>query len=141
MSTKPTRIGNLESVKRAFCNGDFNEFDKLIKSANPPFVMFMGDGGEENIPMEFIVRNRVAGFVQSLDKNTKWIFACFQAEPVADDSGNRYKFTSCWIVNTTTPIADLGIDTNSWILTEAKTAEVTKYFTQDAVEGMKCLAH
>lgn len=139
--SRPICIGDLESVKRAFCNGEINDFSKLVKSAEPSFVMFLGDGDLEKIPMDFIVKNRVGGFAQTLDKNTKWVFTCFRADRMEDDSGNNYKFTSCWIVNTTTSLDDLGIDTESWTMTDASADEVVDFFTKEAEEGMKRFAH
>ena len=68
-----SKIGDIESVKRAFCNKQYEEFAKILSET--PFLFFMATYEDTNtIPMEFIATNRVSGFTQTYSDFSRHVF-------------------------------------------------------------------
>ncbi len=95
---KFSTIGNLENAKRFFFNGNFEEFQKEIKSK--PYKFYCVNykyNSDFDGRMDFIARNFNRGFVQEFENIRKYfmiVFRCNEVEPKV------YQFTSQWIVNT-----------------------------------------
>jgi hypothetical protein len=94
-------ITNMEDIKRAFCNGNYDEFEKLLK--DHPFKYFKGYykySSDKDGCQEYIARNLVKGFVRNFDDLRKYLFVCFRCYQT-DEMKKLYSYPSLWIVNTT----------------------------------------
>ena len=77
-----SKIGNLEPLKRAFSNKEYDAFRELLEKQSPPFKYFIGDylGADEfEGRPDFIISNRNKGFVQAdaLESNRNYLFVAF----------------------------------------------------------------
>ena len=94
-----SKIGNLESIKRAFCNKEFESFETLIQTQNPPFTLYSAeynDSSEYDGRPEFILVNKNKGFVQSMDEYRPYFYIAFSCHK----NDGKVCFNSYWIVNT-----------------------------------------
>lgn len=93
-----SKIGNLEGVKRAFCNNDFDAFKTLVKNQTPSFKLFTADyayADEYQNKMDFMLQNKSKGFVQMMDDFRAYYFITF----VCFKKDGKVNFKSYWIVN------------------------------------------
>lgn len=101
---KPTysTITNMEDIKRAFFNKDYDTFQQLV--FHLPFKYYKANYkyAEDNTGRPtFVAKNLLRGFVQSLDDYRKYLMVGFRCVSHLDPSDNltHYKYPSYWIVN------------------------------------------
>jgi hypothetical protein len=98
-------ITNMEDIKRAFFNKDYQLFNELINNHN--FKYYRADykySSEKDGAPEFIAKNLVKGFVRNLDDYRKYFMVCFRCYK---NENNNYSYPSLWIVNSTDDIKDI----------------------------------
>ena len=127
-----TKIGNLEAVKRAFCNKEFAEFRTLL-TQEPQFLFKTVEynyAEDYDGRPEFIMKNKNRGFVQNVDKLRAYFFIAFSCFKKDD----HVHFKSFWIVNTTDDLKTvLEDDYDDFTFTDSTVDEV--------VEGFKTGGH
>lgn len=135
------KIGNLEPVKRAFSNKEYQQFQELLEQQSPPFRYLAGTyrGAEEfEGRPDFILHNRNKGFLQSdpLEKNRAYLFvafSCFRKE-------GKLVFQSYWIVNTEDPLEQLLEDElDSFELNEVDLTTIIEGFKTGGAESTVAL--
>ncbi len=97
-----TTIMNMEDMKRAFFNGEYELFESLLKS-NPLRISKSNYkyNNDKDGSQEFSAKNLVKGFVRNLNeiKNCKKHFMiCFRCWK--HTTSLKYKYESMWIINT-----------------------------------------
>jgi hypothetical protein len=98
-------IANMEDIKRAFFNKDYQLFNELIKNFNFKYyrVEYKYSNEKDGAP-EFIAKNLVKGFVRNLDDYRKYFMICFRCYK---NENNSYSYPSLWIVNSNDDIKDI----------------------------------
>jgi hypothetical protein len=102
---KFSTITNMEEIKRAFFNNDYQLFNELINNFN--FKYYRADykySSEKDGAPEFIAKNLVKGFVRNLDDYRKYLMVCFRCYK---NENNNYTYPSFWIVNSNDNIKDI----------------------------------
>lgn len=100
---KPTysTITNMEDIKRAFFNKDYDNFQRLV--FHLPFKYYKANYkyAEDNTGRPaFVAKNLLRGFVQSLDDYRKYLMVGFRCVSHTDiDNVTHYRYPSYWIVN------------------------------------------
>jgi len=93
-----TIIHNMEDIKRAFFNKEYELFETLVKQQ--PFiyynVSYKYSSDNDNKP-DYVARNLLKGFGRALDDYRKYLLACFRCVEVEP---KKYEYNSLWIVNT-----------------------------------------
>ncbi len=104
VKVKFNTITNMEDIKRAFCNKEYDTFETLIQPH--PFkyynVQYKYASDKDGAP-EFVAKNLVRGFVRNLEDSRKYLFAGFRCVLV-DPANKIYSYPSLWIVNSTDPV-------------------------------------
>lgn len=103
---KFTTIINMEDMKRAFFNGEYEGFENQLKS-NPLKIFKVGykyNSDKDGVP-EFSAKNLLKGFVRSFNDHKKYFMICFRCWK--HQSKQEYKYDSLWIVNTNDNIQDI----------------------------------
>lgn len=101
---KFTTITNMEEIKRAFFNKDYELFNQLIQQFN--FRYYRADykySSDKDGSPEFIAKNLVKGFVRNLDDYRKYFMVCFRCYK----NENNYSYPSLWIVNSNDDIKNI----------------------------------
>ncbi len=104
VQTKPETIINMEEIKRAFFNEEYNEFDRLMNENE--LLLYSGEynySDEYDGKPEFVAKNLIKGFTQRLNSQSKYLMICFRC--YKKDGG--YIFPSLWIVNTKSHLNNL----------------------------------
>lgn len=135
-----SKISNLEPVKRAFCNKEFESFETLIQTQNLKlYNVDYIDSSEFDGRPDFILVNKNKGFVQSMDEVRPYFyiaFSCYKKD-------GKVNFKSYWIVNTNDPFEKvLGSDAECFKfeqLTDVK--EFVTAFKTGGVENPVSLAY
>lgn len=101
-----TKIGNLEPIKRAFCNKEFDEFTKLI--SEQPYKLYEATyiySNEYVGKPDFILDNKNKGFIQTdvMESKRNYMFVAF----VCTKEEEKLMFKSYWIVNSTDPLESI----------------------------------
>ncbi len=100
-------ITNMEDIKRAFCNKEYEVFENLIQPH--PFkyynVQYKYSSDKDGAP-EFVAKNLVRGFVRNLEDYRKYLFVGFRCV-LTNPETRTYSYPSMWIVNSTDPVADI----------------------------------
>jgi hypothetical protein len=98
-------ITNMEDIKRAFFNKDYQLFNELIKNFNFKYyrVEYKYSNEKDGAP-EFIAKNLVKGFVRNLDDYRKYFMICFRCYK---NDNNSYSYPSLWIVNSNDDIKNI----------------------------------
>ena len=104
VKVKFNTITNMEDIKRAFCNKEYETFEELIKPH--PFkyynVQYKYSSDKDGAP-EFVAKNLVRGFVRNLEDSRKYLFSAFRC--VLTNPANKiYSYPSLWILNSTDPV-------------------------------------
>ncbi len=97
-------ICNMEDIKRAFFNKDYETAKSLI-IANPfKFyeVNYKYSSDKDGVP-DFVAKNLLKGFVRNFDDYRKYFMICFRCTKL----GSNYEYKSKWIVNTLEPISNV----------------------------------
>lgn len=89
-------ITNMEDIKRAFFNKDYNLFNELINNINFKYyrATYKFESDKDGAP-EFIAKNLVKGFIRNLDDYRKYLMVCFRCYK----NCNNYSYPSLWIIN------------------------------------------
>ena len=89
-------ITNMEEIKRAFFNGEYNVFRELIKDHNFGYfnVEYKYSSENDNKP-EYIAKNLVGGFVRNIEDFANYFLVCFRCYKIE----NTYVYSSLWMVN------------------------------------------
>lgn len=93
-------ITNMEDIKRAFFNGEYDTFNQLVK--HHPLKYYKVNykySSDNNGRPAFVAKNLLRGFVQGLDDYRKYFMVCFRCILVNKDT-NEYRYPSYWVVNT-----------------------------------------
>lgn len=100
-------ITNMEDIKRAFCNKEYENFEILVQAH--PFkyynVQYKYSSDKDGAP-EFVAKNLVRGFVRSLEDHRKYLFVSFRCVLI-DQEKKTYLYPSMWIVNSTDPLVNI----------------------------------
>jgi len=89
-------IVNMEDIKRAFFNKEYNAFNELIRQH--PFKYYYANykyASDNTGRPTYIAKNLLRGFVQGLDDYRKYFIVCFRCLK----EENEYSYPSYWIVN------------------------------------------
>ncbi len=99
-------ITNMEDMKRAFFNGNYELFETQIKAF--PFryykVMYKYDSEKDGVA-DFAAKNLLNGFVRNFDDYKKYFMICFRC--LKHNEELKYKYESFWIVNTNEPLTNI----------------------------------
>ncbi len=98
-------ITNMEDIKRAFFNKDYDNAFELIKNAGFKFysVNYKYNSDKDGAP-EFSAKNLLKGFVRNFDDYRKYFMICFRCVKLPE---NKYEYKSYWIVNTNEPVQNI----------------------------------
>ena len=99
-------IINMEELKRAFFNRDYETFETEISSH--PFKFYKVEykyNSDKDGDAVFSAKNLLKGFVRNFDDYRKYFMICFRCWKHQTDI--KYKYQSLWIVNTNEPIANI----------------------------------
>jgi hypothetical protein len=93
-----TIIHNMEDIKRAFFNKEYELFEELVKQHEFIYykVSYKYSSDNDRKP-DYVARNLLKGFGRALDDYRKYLLVCFRCkeyEPI------KYDYNSLWIVNT-----------------------------------------
>ncbi len=93
-----TIIHNMEDIKRAFFNKEYELFEELIKQHEFIYyrVSYKYSSDNDNKP-DYVARNLLKGFGRALDDYRKYLLVCFRCVEVEP---KKYEYNSLWIVNT-----------------------------------------
>lgn len=99
-------ITNMEDLKRAFFNGDYETFETEIKAYPFKFykVEYRYDSDKDGVP-DFSAKNLLKGFVRSFDDYRKYFMICFRCWKHQYET--KYKYESLWIVNSNEKISNI----------------------------------
>jgi hypothetical protein len=98
-------ITNMEDIKRAFFNNDYQLFNELIINFN--FRYYRAEykySNEKDGAPEYIAKNLVKGFIRSLDDYRKYLMVCFRCYK---EPNNCYSYKSLWIINSNDNLHDI----------------------------------
>ena len=102
-------ITNLEDIKRAFFNKEYDTFETLIKPH--PLKYYRASynyASDKDGAPEFVAKNLVKGFVRNLDDFRKYFITGFRCFSDVDESGlKKYSYPSMWIVNSNDKLEDI----------------------------------
>lgn len=98
-------ITNMEDIKRAFFNGEYETVEEQLKTF--PFkyykVNYKYNSDKDGAP-EYLATNLLKGFVRSFDDYRKYFLICFRCWKL---NNNTYSYDSYWIVNSEEPISNI----------------------------------
>jgi hypothetical protein len=92
-------IVNMEDIKRAFFCKDYDTFHSLVRQH--PFKYYKANykySSDNAGRPEYVAKNLLRGFVQSMDDSRKYLMVCFRCILV-DKDAKDYRYPSYWIVN------------------------------------------
>lgn len=92
-----TTITNMEDIKRAFFNKEYDLFEELIKNQklNYYIASYKYSSDKDGAP-EFVATNLLKGFVRNLDDYRKYLMVCFRCLSIEN---KNYGYPSLWILN------------------------------------------
>lgn len=92
-----TTIINMEDIKRAFFNKEYDLFEEFIKNQklNYYIASYKYSSDKDGAP-EFIATNLLKGFVRNLDYYRKYLMVCFRCLGIEN---KNYEYPSLWILN------------------------------------------
>jgi len=106
---KFSTILNLEDIKRAFFNKEYEMFETLIKQH--PLKYYRASynyASDKDGAPEFVAKNLVKGFVRNLDDFRKYFITGFRCFSNIDTTGCKtYLYPSLWIVNSNDKLDDI----------------------------------
>jgi len=121
-------LGNMEDLKRSFCNNELDEFKKFV--GEQPYLFYRANykfADDMDGKADYVARNFVKGFIKNLDDYRKYFFNCFRCY----DKDKKYSYPSWWIVNTTTELATvLGDYVDDFTFTQVPTDEVEQFLQE-----------
>jgi hypothetical protein len=95
-------IINMEDLKRAFFNGEYEQFNSIVKNAKLSlyFANYKYSSDKDGAP-DFVAKNLIGGFVRNLEDYKKYLMVSFRCYQICT---SKYEYKSLWIVNTTEPL-------------------------------------
>lgn len=92
-----TTITNMEDIKRAFFNKEYDLFEELIKNQKLNYYIanYKYSSDKDGAP-EFVATNLLKGFVRNLDDYRKYLMVCFRCLSIEN---KNYEYPSLWILN------------------------------------------
>ena len=98
---KFSTITNLEDIKRAFFNGEYEQFETLIKTqvGLKYYRSTYNYASDKDGCPDFIAKNLVKGFVRNLDDFRKYFIIAFRCFKHEEDGIKKYSYPSLWILN------------------------------------------
>jgi hypothetical protein len=99
--TKPvySTITNMEDIKRAFFNKEYETFHTLSRQHPFKFYKAHYKYADDNTGRPgYVAKNLLRGFVQGLDDYRKYLMICFRCVLVNKEI-KQYNYPSYWIVN------------------------------------------
>jgi hypothetical protein len=105
---KYSTIDNMEDLKRAFFNGDYDTFEILLKECPYKYyrVGYKYNSDKDGAP-DYSAKNLLKGFVRNFDDYRKYFMICFRCMKYEENNETRYKYDSLWIVNTNDDISTI----------------------------------
>jgi hypothetical protein len=93
-----TIIHNMEDIKRAFFNKEYESFEELIKQHEFIYykVSYKYSSDNDRKP-DYVAKNLLNGFGRALDDYRKYLLVCFRCK---EYEPAKYEYNSLWIVNT-----------------------------------------
>ena len=93
-----TIIHNMEDIKRAFFNKEYELFEELVKEHEFIYykVSYKYSRDNDRKP-DYVARNLLKGFGRALDDYRKYLLICFRCK---EYEIAKYEYNSLWIVNT-----------------------------------------
>jgi hypothetical protein len=93
-----TIIHNMEDIKRAFFNKEYELFEELVKQHEFIYykVSYKYSSDNDRKP-DYVARNLLKGFGRALDDYRKYLLICFRCK---EYELLKYDYNSFWIVNT-----------------------------------------
>ncbi len=145
-------ILNMEDMKRAFFNRDYETFDMAIRSnlllpdssarLRLYFVNYKYSSDNDSKP-EFVAKNLVSGFVRMVEDYRKYFMICFRCDKIKSESESvsesvsepaKYEYRSWWIFNAKESIDELlGSDAEQFEFAQVdtnSTSEVEKFLNE-----------
>lgn len=100
-------ITNMEDIKRAFCNKEYENFETLVQLHEFKYyrVQYKYASDKDGAP-EFVAKNLVRGFVRNLEDYRKYLFVGFRCV-LTEQEKKIYSYPSMWIINSTDPVANI----------------------------------
>ena len=93
-------ITNMEEIKRAFFNREYEAFNNLVFQHPLRYYKVNYKYSSDNTGRpSFVAKNLLRGFVQGLDDYRKYFMICFRCILVNKET-NEYRYPSYWVVNT-----------------------------------------
>ena len=98
-------IANMEELKRAFFNGNYEIFEEQLKLNSYKYykVDYKYNSDKDGAP-DFAAKNLLKGFVRNFDDYRKYFMICFRCLQLPD---KKYEYNSLWIVNTNEQIQNI----------------------------------
>lgn len=90
-------ITNMEDIKRAFFNKEYDNFNTLVKQHS--FKFYKANyrySSDYNDRPNYVAKNLLRGFIQNLDDYRKYLMVCFRCIHI---NSSEYRYPSYWIVN------------------------------------------
>lgn len=100
-------IVNMEDIKRAFFNKEYETFNTLI--GQHPFKYYQVNykyASDNTGRPTYVAKNLLRGFVQGLDDYRKYFIVCFRCI-LTNKETNEYSYPSYWIVNSNDDIKNI----------------------------------
>jgi hypothetical protein len=93
-----TIIHNMEDIKRAFFNKEYELFEELIKQHEFIYykVYYKYSSDNDRKP-DYVAKNLLNGFGRTLDDYRKYLLVCFRCK---EYEPAKYEYNSLWIINT-----------------------------------------
>jgi hypothetical protein len=92
-------IVNMEDIKRAFFNKEYETFNALIRQHPLKYYEVNYKYASDNTGRPgYVAKNLLRGFVQGLDDYRKYLMVCFRCLLINKES-NEYNYPSYWILN------------------------------------------
>lgn len=92
-------IVNMEDIKRAFFNKEYETFNTLIGQHSFKYYKSNYKYASDNTGRPgYVAKNLLRGFVQGLDDYRKYFIVCFRCILINKET-NEYSYPSYWIVN------------------------------------------
>jgi len=107
MKPSHSTITNMEDIKRAFFNKDYENFNHLVRQHPFKYYKVNYKFSRDNTGRPgYAAKNLLRGFLQSLDDYRKYLMVCFRCI-MSDKETCEYKYPSYWIVNSNDDIKSI----------------------------------
>ena len=105
--SKFSTIMNMEKLKRALFNGEFDVFSQSVQGSNLKLydVKYKYDS-ENDGKQSYMAGNLLRGFVRNFDEYRKYFLIAFRCI-IVDPDKLKYEYPSVWIVNSLDPINEI----------------------------------